>query len=650
MPRSGQDHRPHPRLALHAGRAWSASVGPGRMIALALFFGVTSRAAAQSGATTLPDDHPVQIQRRAAAARKSAGFALGRPAMVVERSVAPETPPSAAPVPAPPPKLEGVGLMQAEEVAALKADAVERLQALAAPSVEGGAGVDPKAVSDPMAKQVAKALQDELQERQKRLDEYDKTAKELSDLNSPDENPTRQLAEATDEAAGLQEQLKRPVEDLLPAVFRPKDRVDEADRVQMKEAIEAVKKEVEEFQVKLRDGNPEPLKEAAKVVTNLRAERDKIAQRVAALKARDEGNATTPPPKSSTDRKLAEEKATTLRVELTVETLRLRAMDLKIARTTKAAEAAAARRAAWIARQQLGRKRLEPMQARFRKVAEDDEREFKRQADAEQDKAKLLQDPLERYKAGRAAEHLGLKAVAVKFEQAATAGTTPSLEDQRGLAARASANLARIKPLLDEGRLSQYDAILLNADYRSIGPERDRIRRNELAAIENQVRDYANLLTSAELELIEDGLIDQIERDNLLDALPPERHADAEAELEKLEAEHRVLLTRRRDALRALLNRRHRDARGDQPPARNPRRGIQLHPHPPVLGPRPRADRPVHDRPRSGRVAAAGQGVARAGRRDLDAEVVAAAHPPVPGRGAGRRSRFRRASFVSEAT
>jgi hypothetical protein len=105
-----------------------------------------------------------------------------------------------------------------------------------------------------------------------------------------------------------------------------------------------------------------------------------------------------------------------------------------------------------------------------------------------------------------------------------------------------------------DGSFSPSDLILLNTDYRRIGPERDRVRRNELVEVEKLVRDFATALTSAELELIEDSLLDQVELENLLDALPPARHATAREKVATLEVKHRGLLERRRDALRELFN------------------------------------------------------------------------------------------------
>ena len=60
-------------------------------------------------------------------------------------------------------------------------------------------------------------------------------------------------------------------------------------------------------------------------------------------------------------------------------------------------------------------------------------------------------------------------------------GPRPALEEQRALADRAQADFAEIKQLLDDGNVSRLDALRLNNDFRRIGPERDRLLRNELA-------------------------------------------------------------------------------------------------------------------------------------------------------------------------
>ena len=141
-----------------------------------------------------------------------------------------------------------------------------------------------------------------------------------------------------------------------------------------------------------------------------------------------------------------------------------------------------------------------------------------RQAAATQENmARQADDPLEQYRARRRAELLELEARVVKNEQTLAAGTHPALEEQRALADRAEADFEQIKHLLADGDVSRLDALRLNNDFRRIGPERDRILRNELTSIETQLQYYENILTSVELELIEDSMADQVEHDAVLE-------------------------------------------------------------------------------------------------------------------------------------
>lgn len=564
MRQHGQD-RPPTRRGASAFRitAW----------VFVLLLGGAGGALAQGDpSTNLPDDHPVQVRRRAEAARKAAPrreAAAPAPPPAPDLTPAPaapappapspatSTPPAAASSPAPPPpamKIEGAGVVQADEAATMRADVAERLKALETPP--GGAdGADPKRPIDPAAKQAAKAMQDVLQERKQRLEDYDKAYKDLTDLKKPDADPVRQLADAKAELQQMQDQSSQPLETLIPSIFTQLGEVDEAGRAQMKEAIEGVQSDIKEYQDRLEATAPEPAKEAKGPLAALRGERDKIAQRLAALKARVEGQADAPSAKTAADRKLAEEKGVNLRIETTVETLRAQVVELKITKAARAAEIAEVNRKAWIAHVRLNRKLLEKMQGRYRELAEAEKLKLVRKAEDEEKKAQATRDPLERYRAGRLAELLELEASAVKIEQALTASPSPSLEEQRGLAAKAGADFERIKRLLEEGRLSPLDTILLNTSYRGITPERERLRRNELAEVEKQLSLYGNALTTAELELIEDSLVDQVELLNLLDVLPPGRHAEAGKVVEGLETKHRDLLMRRRDALRKLVER-----------------------------------------------------------------------------------------------
>jgi len=473
-----------------------------------------------------------------------------QPAPVPEPRV--EEEPAKSEAPAPPTsaaaaKLEGTGLVQLEEAEALRADADERLKALEA--ADGGS-------ADPAAKLAAKAVGETLAERGRLLDDFDKVVKELEDLSNPENGPDRLLAEAKAEADRLEAQDAQPIDGLLPEVFTRRDDLDDAERERMKEAIEGIKNDIRDVQEKLDATSADAAKDARPSLSGFRGDRDKLAQRIAALKAKAEAAASAPSPKTPADRKLADDRAINLRIETTVETLRLQIVEMKLARAGKLAEAADLARRNWIARARFGRKLLERMQQRHQVLTEADERELKRKAGAEEANAKRARDPLERFRAGRLAELLELEARAVKLERELASSPSPSLEEQRGLANRSAKEFADVKELFNgEGPLSRLDAIRLNVDYRRIGPERDRIRRDELAKVEKQLNNHANALATVELELIEDSLVDRVGLDNLLDKLPPERHDQARRLAEELEAKHWELSTRQRDALKKLCDR-----------------------------------------------------------------------------------------------
>lgn len=444
-------------------------------------------------------------------------------------------------------KLEGTGLLQLEEAAALRADADERIKTLESPDA---------APADPAAKQAAKSVGEVLVDRKRLLDDFDKVVKEIDDLSSPANNPDRLLAEAKAEADRLETQSAQPIDALLPEVFTQDDGLDDDERERMKEAIEGVRNDIRDYQEKLDATSADAAKDSKASLATLRGDRDKIAQRIAALKAKADAAATAPTPRSPADRKLAEERAVNLRAETTVETLRLQIVEMKLARAGKLAEAAELNRRNWIARVRFGRRLLERMQRRHQALIEADERELKRKADAAEISAKHARDPIERYRANRRAELLDLEARAVKMERELASNASPSLEDQRGLANRSAKEFADVKELFNGGgRLSRLDAIRLNVDYRRIGPERDRIRRDELAKAEKRLADYANALTAVELELIEDSIVDQVGLDNLLDKVPADRHDEAHRVAEELEEKHRELLVRLRDALEKLCDR-----------------------------------------------------------------------------------------------
>jgi hypothetical protein len=206
------------------------------------------------------------------------------------------------------------------------------------------------------------------------------------------------------------------------------------------------------------------------------------------------------------------------------------------------------------ARIQILQRALALMQSRYRAAAERQERELKEKAAHEENMALRSEDPLERFRAKQLAELLKLEVQVVKDEQAEATSPPPSLDEQRSLADHTEADFARIKELVDDGQVSRLDAIRLNNEFRRIGPERDRLLRNEMAIIEARLQTYEDALTNAELELFQDSLTDRFRHDLMRERLPRLRWSEGEALLTELEQKHRALLVRRRAALERLTH------------------------------------------------------------------------------------------------
>jgi hypothetical protein len=473
------------------------------------------------------------------------------PAQAEPAQEAPTPAPTTAPAaPAQPPV--GPGPLATEDVQTLRADAAARLKELAPPA-DGAEKVD----ADPERKVADKAIAEILEGRLRKLDDYDKLAADLAEAARPESDPARKIADAKAEIADLEARLKQPIEALTPPLFRGDGPTDQASREQMKEVIDAARKDVADYQEKIAAAPADPEKEARATIAALKAERDKVAQNVEAIKARAEAMASAPDAKTPAGRRLAAERAVDVRVDAAVETLRLQFAERKLARTAKSAEALAADRTRWIAHNKLARRMLEPMEARFRRIAEAQEHDLQREAQTEQAKADGERDPLARYQAGRQAELLDLEAAVVKTEQTATVSVEPSLEEMKKQATIASANFARIRQLVegDEKRAGRLDVFHINADYKRLQPERRRTEREERTVVSKRLADYGNMLASVELNQIEDALLDQIDLDDLLDRLPPTRHAEATALWRRMEDRHSELLRRRRDALEQLVRR-----------------------------------------------------------------------------------------------
>jgi potassium efflux system protein len=323
----------------------------------------------------------------------------------------------------------------------------------------------------------------------------------------------------------------------------------------MKDAIATAQGDLNEWQAKLASTRDELARTGSKQDV-LRAERDRLYQQVAMLKAAlQERETSTRVARNAELRLLAQERLTNARLAVRVAVLRLKIAEAKLALEGTLADVHELGQHVLEAHVQVARKALEQMQIRYREAAEAQQRALQQAAAAQESMARQADDPLEQYRARRRADILELEARVVKNEQALAAGKDLALEEQHALADQAEADFVEIKKLLADGNVSRLDALRLNNDFRRIGPERDRILRNELTSIENQLQYYENTLTNVELELVEDSLAVQAEHDAVLERLAPQRHSQAQTDFAELERSYKAALVRQKAVLIKLVTR-----------------------------------------------------------------------------------------------
>ena len=430
----------------------------------------------------------------------------------------------------------------------------------------------------------------------------------------------------------LDQSAKQP-DALLPEAFRtPAAKVDDAALAAMKEAIDAATSEIGELASRAETLRPDP------------GETDRRGPGGPGQGPSAPGRPGRPPRRAARRALVGVDRgprAGGIRLENLVwedraEAERVAELDARIALEARRVDCDAVALKAAEARRDLARRTLDRMRGRFQVLAERKRSDLQRAANAAQSEAGRSGDKLEQYKARRTAELLRLQARIVTEEKSLTADTGPSADEQKRLADRAVKDRDAIKKIVEEGRGGGLVALRLKNDYRRIMAERDLVADGVLPKAEEQLTLNENLLTEAELVLLNDSRDDRVELDSLLESLPRARHDDARRAFETIEARHRELLTKRCDILTKLVD-RDEDARLRDPPAdRRPGRAIRVHPHPPVLGPRRRADRPLDPGPGPRRRAASrlGPAATRAG----------AGRPPALGGGSPGNSSWRRRS------
>jgi small-conductance mechanosensitive channel len=410
--------------------------------------------------------------------------------------------------------------------------------------------------SDPSVKKPLPAL---LQDRLHWLNEYDATSLALQKATYPDPTPEQQASEAKSDLVKVRSILNQAAEapeKLLPALFRNRSvKVSSTLAAEMKDAIEAASNELKDWKNKLETLRAE-IARWNSAMNARRADRDSLFERVTSLSAKNEEfKSAVTDAQTAAERRQAHERLINFQWQLRVETLRLRVIEAQLALEAKLSEVRDQRVEVYRAHVQVVAKTLEPMQARYRVVAEDQERVLARAKADEDNTARSSDDPLERFRARRTADLLALETNVIRNERDLVISPAPSYEEQKTLADHADFDFANIKELLDDGKVSRLDAIRLNNEFRRIGPERDRLLKDVMAPVEAHLQFYEDALTNVELELLQDSLHDRFEHDLLRERLPPSRWAEGEALIGQLELKHRTLLMRRRRALDKLCER-----------------------------------------------------------------------------------------------
>lgn len=430
------------------------------------------------------------------------------------------------------------------DVVAIRAETKERLGKL--PSDDKSAAV--------------KSLREVYEARLRLLDDWDKAVKERTSAENPETNPEKDASAWKTELERIRTVLAQSVketESLVPPSFRNLPaQISDAHRAEMKDAIDAAQTEVNDWSSQLERVRADSSRKEGSALAAIRSRRDKAHQRVAALSARTPERENSvddaKTPESST---LAREASENLELEARVETERLKGLEALLELETKRAEFAPMHLQVVEAHVQLAQRTLDMMKSSYRAMADRQERDLRQAAEQEQTRAEAVDDPLERYRAKRAAELLELQARVVTSENALATNPSPSLDEQRALADRADVDFTNIKHLLDDGRISHLDALRLTNDFRRLSVERARIVRKELALAANRLTNAENALSTVELELIYDARDDRFELENLLERLPRRLQARAIAIFEEQERKHFSLLNQRRDALEKIAQR-----------------------------------------------------------------------------------------------
>ncbi len=419
---------------------------------------------------------------------------------------------------------------------------------------------DAKAAGQAKADPRVTTLKEIFKARLQLLDLHDSTAALLKGAENPEPTPEAEAAAlklSTERSRAAIEKSVADPHSLLPEAFRtPETPTTEKQLAEMMEAVTAAQEAVDALKKALDDPADTPEKKPANPIAQARERREKARQTIAVLQKRiGESEAALANLAADEDRETACERLLNLKWELRVETLRLREADVRFTLETKRAELADARDEATKLDLEISRKRLEAMRQAHRHRVELQRTDLKKASATESARAQHTADPLERFRALRSKELLDEQALLQERELELAATPAVSLSDQTGKAEKAAEDFKRLKALVTGKRSTGLVAQRLNNSYRKLVPERAAIQRNELAMISGQLTRYENELTVVELDQLNETRGHHTLRDELLQALPTDRKAQALAILEDCERKQEEILDRRRRVLSELVDR-----------------------------------------------------------------------------------------------
>ena len=227
---------------------------------------------------------------------------------------------------------------------------------------------------------------------------------------------------------------------------------------------------------------------------------------------------------TAADRRLAHERLVNFEWELRVESLRLRVIEAQLALEAKLSEVRELQADVYRAHLQIATQTLEPMQTRYRVVAEDQERDLTRAKANEENKARSSDDPLERFP--RPAHRRAAGARGTGHQERAGPGDQPAVRRTKSKrpwrtaptsTSPISKNCSKTARSAGSTRFASTTSFAASA-RNATDCSRTRWPRSKRSFSFTRIRS-----PTVELELLQDSLHDRFEHDLLRERLPPSR-------------------------------------------------------------------------------------------------------------------------------